>query len=156
MANPDDALLPGMFVNAAWCCRRSPMWWSLPETAVDYTLYGDSVYVIREDGKDANGKPVLKAVRTPVKTGTRWDGKVAILDGRQARRAGRRRRSGQGAERRRGRDQRRSRATAAGRSAAQLSSMPSSRHSIARRAGLVMALPISSSAGRCWRWWSAC
>ena len=27
------------------------------------------------------GKPVLKAVRTPVKTGTRWDDKVAILDG---------------------------------------------------------------------------
>jgi membrane fusion protein, multidrug efflux system len=53
----------------------------LPETAVDYTLYGDSVYVIREDGQDASGKPVLKAFRTPVKTGKRWDGKVAVLSG---------------------------------------------------------------------------
>jgi multidrug efflux system membrane fusion protein len=52
----------------------------LPETAVDYTLYGDSVYVVREDGA-ADGKPILKATRTPVKTGQRWAGKVAILDG---------------------------------------------------------------------------
>jgi multidrug efflux system membrane fusion protein len=53
----------------------------LPETAVDYTLYGDSVYVIREDGKDPKGNPILKAVRTPVKTGARWGNNVTILDG---------------------------------------------------------------------------
>jgi multidrug efflux system membrane fusion protein len=56
----------------------------LPETAVDYTLYGDSAYVIRQDGQDANGKPVLKAHRVPVKTGLRWDNKVAVLDGLKA------------------------------------------------------------------------
>jgi multidrug efflux system membrane fusion protein len=53
----------------------------VPETAVEYTLYGDSVYVIKPEGKDEKGQPTLKAVRTPVKAGTRWDGKVAILDG---------------------------------------------------------------------------
>jgi len=37
--------------------------------------------VIREDGADAAGKPVLKAFRTAVKTGERWNGKVAILSG---------------------------------------------------------------------------
>ena len=36
--------------------------------------------VIREDGNDANGKPILKAHRTPVKVGQRWDGKAAILE----------------------------------------------------------------------------
>ena len=81
MPNPDDALLPGMFVNAAVVLPPQTDVMVLPETAVDYTLYGDSVYVIREDGKDANGKPILKAVRTPVKTGDRWDGKVAIVSG---------------------------------------------------------------------------
>jgi multidrug efflux system membrane fusion protein len=81
MANPDNALLPGMFVNAAVVLPPQPDLVVLPETAVDYTLYGDSVYVIREDGKDANGKPILKAVRTPVKTGARWGNNVAILDG---------------------------------------------------------------------------
>ena len=81
MRNPDNALLPGMFVNAAVVLPPQPDVVVLPETAVDYTLYGDSVYVIQEDGKDAKDNPILKAVRTPVKTGARWDGKVAIVDG---------------------------------------------------------------------------
>ena len=79
--NPDEALLPGMYINAAVVLPVEPDRVVLPETAVDYTLYGDSVYVVREDGAAADGKPILKAIRTPVKTGTRWDGKVAILDG---------------------------------------------------------------------------
>jgi membrane fusion protein, multidrug efflux system len=81
LANPDEALLPGMFVNAAVVLPAERDQVVLPETAVDYTLYGDSVYVVREDGTDAAGKPVAKAFRTPVKTGTRWEGKVAILSG---------------------------------------------------------------------------
>jgi len=81
LANPDEALLPGMFVNAAVVLPPQPDQVVLPETAVDYTLYGDSVYAVREEGSDASGKPVLKAYRVPVKTGARWSGKVAILDG---------------------------------------------------------------------------
>jgi multidrug efflux system membrane fusion protein len=81
LANPDEALLPGMFVNAAVVLPAERDQVVLPETAVDYTLYGDSVYVVREDGRDAGGKPVKKAFRTPVKTGKRWEGKVAILSG---------------------------------------------------------------------------
>ena len=81
MPNPDNALLPGMFVNAAVVLPPQPDITVLPETAVDYTLYGDSVYVIHEDGKDAKDNAILKAVRTPVKTGARWGNKVAILDG---------------------------------------------------------------------------
>jgi membrane fusion protein, multidrug efflux system len=81
MPNPGGALLPGMFVNAAVVLPPQPDTLVVPETAVEYTLYGDSVYVIRRDGKDANGKPILKAVRTPVRTGERWGGKVAILSG---------------------------------------------------------------------------
>ena len=84
MKNPDDALLPGMFVNASVVLPPQPDMVVLPETAVDYTLYGDSVYVIREDGKDTGGKPILKAVRTPIKTGVRWGNKVVILDGLKA------------------------------------------------------------------------
>jgi multidrug efflux system membrane fusion protein len=81
MPNPDEALRPGMFVNAAVVLPDQAPEVVLPETAVDYTLYGDSVYVIRPDGNDANGKPVLKAHRTPVTTGLRWDDKVAVLSG---------------------------------------------------------------------------
>jgi membrane fusion protein, multidrug efflux system len=81
LQNPDEALLPGMYINAAVVLPAEPDRVVLPETAVDYTLYGDSVYVIREDGAAADGKPILKASRTPVKTGQRWGGKVTILDG---------------------------------------------------------------------------
>jgi len=81
MNNPDNSLLPGMFVTAAVVLPPRPNTMVVPETAVEYTLYGDSVFVIKNDGKDANGHPILRAVRTPVKTGARWDGKVAILDG---------------------------------------------------------------------------
>src|SRR5216683_5446291 len=81
MRNPDNSLLPGMFVNAAVVLPPKTDVMVLPETAIDYTLYGDSVYVIREDGKGANGRPILKAVRTPIKTGARFGGKVGILQG---------------------------------------------------------------------------
>ncbi|MBV9829721.1 MAG: efflux RND transporter periplasmic adaptor subunit [Alphaproteobacteria bacterium] len=81
LPNPDETLLPGMFVNAAVVLPEEPDRVVLPETAVDYTLYGDSVFVIREDGKDASGKPILTAHRVPVKTGMRWNGNVAIRDG---------------------------------------------------------------------------
>jgi multidrug efflux system membrane fusion protein len=84
MSNPDDVLLPGMFINAAVVLPPRPDTMVVPETAVEFTLYGDSVYVIKDDGKDASGHPVLRAVRTPVKTGMRWDGKVAILSGLKA------------------------------------------------------------------------
>ncbi len=82
MPNPDNALLPGMFVNAAVVLPDEPPVVVLPETAVDYTLYGDSVYVLRPDGAaGADGKPALIAHRTPVTTGLRWDDKVAVLSG---------------------------------------------------------------------------
>ena len=81
MPNPGNALLPGMFVNAAVVLPPQPDALVVPETAVEYTLYGDSVYVIHQDGKDADGKAILKVTRTPVKTGTRWDNNVAILSG---------------------------------------------------------------------------
>jgi membrane fusion protein, multidrug efflux system len=81
MPNPGEALRPGMFVNAQVMLADQADEVVLPETAVDYTLYGDSVYVIHPDGTDANGKPVLKAHRTPVKTGLHWGNKVAILEG---------------------------------------------------------------------------
>src|SRR5947209_5486097 len=84
LANPNEALLPGMFVNSAVVLPAEPDNVVLPETAVDYTLYGDSVYVVREEGSGADGKPILKVHRTPVKIGQRWEGKAAILDGLKA------------------------------------------------------------------------
>jgi multidrug efflux system membrane fusion protein len=81
--NPDHALMPGMFANAQVSLPDAPAMVVVPETAVDFSLYGDSVFVVHEE-KDADGKPVLKVTRTFVKTGDKFDGKVAILSGLNA------------------------------------------------------------------------
>ncbi|MFX6972931.1 hypothetical protein ABTH74_19285, partial [Acinetobacter baumannii] len=52
----------------------------VPETAIDYTLYGDSVFLIEETtGED--GKTSLIAKRTSVQTGTRIEGRASVLKG---------------------------------------------------------------------------
>jgi multidrug efflux system membrane fusion protein len=81
LANPDHSLQPGMFANVRVVLPQAPDVVTVPATSVDFTLYGDSVFVVREDGKDANGKPVLKVTRTFVKTGDRDQNRVAITDG---------------------------------------------------------------------------
>ena len=81
LANPERRLLPGMFANARVVMPPVPDVVSVPDTAVDRTLYGDSVFVVSEDGKDADGKPKLKAVQTFVETGPRFGGRVAIVRG---------------------------------------------------------------------------
>jgi multidrug efflux system membrane fusion protein len=81
--NPEHALLPGMFANVQVVLPDAPAMVVVPETAVDYSLYGDSVFVVHEEeGQD--GKPVLKVNRAFVKTGDHFDGKVAILSGLNA------------------------------------------------------------------------
>jgi membrane fusion protein, multidrug efflux system len=72
-----------MFANARVVLPSLPNVVTVPETAVEYTLYGDSVFVVGEDpaAGQAAGKPVLKVKRTFVKTGERFDNKVAILSG---------------------------------------------------------------------------
>jgi multidrug efflux system membrane fusion protein len=84
LGNPGNVLLPGMYANARVVLPPQPDVVTIPETAVDYSAYGESVYVIKTEGKDKDGKPVLKAVQTFVETGTRHDGMVAILSGLKA------------------------------------------------------------------------
>jgi membrane fusion protein, multidrug efflux system len=80
MENPDHLLLPGMFANIRVVLPPQHDVVTIPETAVDFTLYGDSVFVIREE-KGANGAEVLNAVRTPIKTGDRFMGRVVVASG---------------------------------------------------------------------------
>ena len=79
IANPDHILKPGMFATTTVVLPDKPPVITVPETAVDYTLYGDSVYVITE--KEDAGKSTLTAVRTFVQTGNRIEGRAEILKG---------------------------------------------------------------------------
>jgi multidrug efflux system membrane fusion protein len=78
--NPDHVLKPGMFATTTVVLPDKPAVVTVPETAVDYTLYGDSVYLITEKKAD-DGKTSLTAVRTFVRTGDRTDGRVVIANG---------------------------------------------------------------------------
>lgn len=83
VANPEKILKPGMFVTTTVVLPDKPAVITVPETAVDYTLYGDSVFVIAEK-KEEDGKTNLSAVRTFVQTGNRVNGRVEIVKGVKA------------------------------------------------------------------------
>src|ERR1700682_1376679 len=71
--NPDHILKPGMFTTTTVVLPDKPPVVTVPETAVDYTLYGDSVYLLTEKKQD-DGKSRLTAVRTFVRSGNRIGG----------------------------------------------------------------------------------
>src|SRR6185436_18505620 len=78
--NPDKILKPGMFVTTTVVLPDKPPAITVPETAVDYTLYGDSVYLVSEK-KEEDGKTSLVVTRTFVQTGKRLDGRAEITKG---------------------------------------------------------------------------
>jgi multidrug efflux system membrane fusion protein len=78
--NPDHILKPGMFATTTVVLPDRPAVVTVPETAVDYTLYGDSVFLISEKKQD-DGKTSLTVVRTFVRTGDRINGRAEILSG---------------------------------------------------------------------------
>ena len=80
LGNPDHILKPGMFATTTVVLPDKPPVVTVPETAVDYTLYGDSVFLITEK-KEADGKTSLTAVRTFVRAGDRVDGRAEIVSG---------------------------------------------------------------------------
>ena len=80
LGNPEHILKPGMFATATVVLPDKPAVVTVPETAVDYTLYGDSVFLIAEKKED-DGKTSLSVVRTFVRTGDRINGRAEILSG---------------------------------------------------------------------------
>ena len=91
LVNPDSKLLPGMFANLEVLLPGEQNVVVVPETAITYTLYGNSVYLISEkkddDGqvvKGDNGQAELAVERRYVDTGERREGQVVIVKGLQA------------------------------------------------------------------------
>ena len=78
--NPDRILKPGMFATTSVVLPDRPPVITVPETAVDYTLYGDSVYLLTEKKAD-DGTTGLTVTRTFVQTGNRIQGRAEILKG---------------------------------------------------------------------------
>ncbi|MFK0091347.1 efflux RND transporter periplasmic adaptor subunit [Pseudomonas sp. NPDC090592] len=90
LANPDGKLLPGMFANLLVLLPNPQPQVVVPESAITYTLYGNSVYVATpkkdKDGKPENddkGQAQLVAEQRTVQTGERRDGVVVVNKGLQ-------------------------------------------------------------------------
>ena len=93
LANPGERLLPGMFADLHVLLPDEAPQVVVPETAITYTLYGNSVLVVKEgqapepeEGAEAPGRsePYLVVGPRFVKTGEGRDGRVVILEGLEA------------------------------------------------------------------------
>jgi membrane fusion protein (multidrug efflux system) len=63
LPNPDRKLLPGMFANVAVLAGGAKQYVTVPRTAVTYGLYGDSVWVVKQNAakSSAPGAPTASA-----------------------------------------------------------------------------------------------
>jgi membrane fusion protein, multidrug efflux system len=85
LANPDHRLLPGMFATLDIDTGAKQHLITLPQTAIAYNPYGDTVYVVVDKGgKNAMGQPNLIAQQTFVTTGATRGDQVAVLKGIKA------------------------------------------------------------------------
>jgi len=87
LPNPKHRLLPGMFANVVVLVGEPREVVTVPRTAVTYSLYGDSIYVVKTVGEKAEGappaggQPKLVADRRFIKTGQARDDRVAVISG---------------------------------------------------------------------------
>lgn len=89
LENKNRLLLPGMFANVNVVAGAPAKVVTLPRTAITYSLYGDSVFVVTPVAPEAgaaqaapaNGDAPLKVERRFVRVGETREDRVAILEG---------------------------------------------------------------------------
>lgn len=81
LTNPDGALSAGMYAQGRIGLPDRPDVITVPETAVSYSAYGDSVYVVTPPEAGAAAPTVRQAY---VKTGERLRGRVVVTEGLKA------------------------------------------------------------------------
>lgn len=81
LANSDHKLLPGMFAKVTIDTGAPERYVTLPQTAVTFSPYGDTVYLVETKGTDEKGQPQLVAHQTFITTGAKRGDQVAVLKG---------------------------------------------------------------------------
>jgi len=79
--NKSHLLYPGVFSKVTILLPTKENVVTVPQTAVTYSLYGDTVYVITHKGKDKKGVPVLVANQHIVHVGDSEGDVIAISKG---------------------------------------------------------------------------
>jgi membrane fusion protein (multidrug efflux system) len=81
LKNPDRKLLPGMYANIDIAAGTKERYVTLPQTAVTYNPYGETVYIIDDKGVGPDGKPQLVARQSFITAGAKRGDQVAVLSG---------------------------------------------------------------------------
>jgi membrane fusion protein (multidrug efflux system) len=81
LQNADRRLLPGMYASVSIAAGNKERYVTLPQTAVTFNPYGETVYIVDDKGKDPQGKPRLFARQVFVTAGHKRGDQVAILKG---------------------------------------------------------------------------
>jgi membrane fusion protein (multidrug efflux system) len=79
--NPDRRLLPGMYATVSIAAGAAADCITLPNAAITYNPYGDTVFVVTQSGVDGNGKPRSVVQQRFVKLGATRGDQVAVLSG---------------------------------------------------------------------------
>ncbi len=81
LKNADHRLIPGMYATIDIVTGKPQNYITLPQTAITYNPYGDTVYIVDNKGNDAEGKPQYVARQSFVTTGATRGDQVAVLKG---------------------------------------------------------------------------
>jgi membrane fusion protein (multidrug efflux system) len=79
--NTDRRLLPGMYANVEIDNGDAADHVTLPQTAITYNPYGDTVFLVKQNGVDDKGKARSTAQQTFVQLGATRGDQVAVLSG---------------------------------------------------------------------------
>ncbi|MCI4677656.1 efflux RND transporter periplasmic adaptor subunit [Rhodoblastus acidophilus] len=80
-ANPDKKILPGMFGHVDFEAGKPARVVTAPRTSVAFSLYGDSVFVVRPDDKQKGFDGPLHVERRSVKVGDAQGDRIVLLAG---------------------------------------------------------------------------
>ena len=80
IANPEKKLIPGMFADVKVFLSEAKSVVVVPQTAISYSLYGDSLFVVKKSDKDET----LTVERRQVTVGAKRGDQVAVLKGLKA------------------------------------------------------------------------
>jgi membrane fusion protein, multidrug efflux system len=81
LGNADHKLIPGMYATVDIATGAPKNYVTLPQTAITYNPYGDTVYIVDRKADGADGKPQLFARQNFVTTGPTRGDQVAVLKG---------------------------------------------------------------------------
>lgn len=81
LSNAAHKLLPGMYARVEIATGEPARYVTLPQTAITFNPYGNTVYIVEQKGVDAQGEPLRFARQTFVTTGATRGDQVAVLSG---------------------------------------------------------------------------